>query len=52
MLQHPHRHKQLSVNEPKCPAILKHPIYPSWMMLLIVALESFVIGVIVGAAIS
>ena len=32
----------------KCPAILEHPFYPPWFQLIILVLESFFVGMIVG----
>lgn len=33
----------------ECPEILKHPFYPPWSQLLIIVVEAFITGLIVGA---
>ena len=42
------KEKTSMFDEPKCPSILKHPIYSPGVVLLLIALEAFVLGLIIG----
>lgn len=36
--------------EPKCPAALRHPIWSPGFVLLILVMEAFAFGIVVGSA--
>ena len=54
MLQHRYRYDsrpaetQMEFAEPKCPAVLRHPIWSPGVMLLILVAEAFVLGMLAG----
>ena len=55
MLQHRYRYDscpaetQMEFTEPKCPAVLRHPIWSPGFVLLILVAEAFVLGMLAGA---
>ena len=55
MLQHRYRYDSRSAEtrmefaEPKCPAVLRHPIWSPGFVLLILVAEAFALGMIAGA---
>ena len=55
MLQHWYRHDSYPTEtrqefaEPKCPEVLRHPIWSPGFVLLILVAEAFVLGMLAGA---